>query len=146
MSGGYFDYRQHNLTDDAERLDGWIKEHGKDFSPQTVLRLNRLSRHLAKTAQLMRVADLLLCCDIGEETFNERWVEDVEVDDVGARLRKLRQSKKLTIRQLAGYAGLSQGFICDIENNNTQMSLDSAVRIAKGLGVEVTDLLKQTLI
>ena len=105
-----------------------------------------LSRQLAKTAQLMRVADLLLCCDIGEETFNDRWVEDVEVKDVGARLRKLRQSKKLTIRQLAVYAGLSQGFICDIENNNTQMSLDSAVRIAKGLGLEVTDLLKNTLI
>ena len=84
MSGGFFDYRQHCLADDAERLDDWIEQRSEDLSHQTVLRLNMLSRQLAKTAQLMRLADLLLCCDIGEETFNARWVEDVEVESVGA--------------------------------------------------------------
>ncbi|MFB3161024.1 helix-turn-helix transcriptional regulator [Neobacillus sp. 179-J 1A1 HS] len=61
---------------------------------------------------------------------------------LGDRIRKLRKQKKLTLEALAGQ-GLTKGMLSLIENNKAQPSMESLAYIAKGLGVEVTDLLEE---
>jgi transcriptional regulator with XRE-family HTH domain len=61
---------------------------------------------------------------------------------LGDRIRKIRKQKKLTLEALAGKE-LTKGMLSLIENNKAKPSMESLVYIAKGLGVEVTDLLEE---
>ncbi|MEH6994029.1 helix-turn-helix transcriptional regulator [Neobacillus drentensis] len=61
---------------------------------------------------------------------------------LGDRIRKIRKQKKLTLEALAG-TELTKGMLSLIENNKAKPSMESLVYIAKGLGVEVTDLLEE---
>jgi transcriptional regulator with XRE-family HTH domain len=61
---------------------------------------------------------------------------------LGDRIRKLRKQKKLTLEALAGKE-LTKGMLSLIENNKAKPSMESLAYIAKGLGVEVTDLLEE---
>lgn len=61
---------------------------------------------------------------------------------LGDRIRKLRKQKKLTLEALAGQ-GLTKGMLSLIENNKAQPSMESLAYIAKGLDVDVADLLEE---
>lgn len=61
---------------------------------------------------------------------------------LGDRIRKLRKQKKLTLEALAGQ-GLTKGMLSLIENNKAQPSMESLAYIAKGLGVDIADLLEE---
>jgi DNA-binding XRE family transcriptional regulator len=52
---------------------------------------------------------------------------------VGGRIRKLRQSKKITQAELAREAGISQQFLSKIEQGTENISLDTLERIQKPL-------------
>ncbi|MGH3024446.1 MAG: helix-turn-helix domain-containing protein [Gaiellaceae bacterium] len=60
--------------------------------------------------------------------------------DFGPRLRALRRERGLTIPQLAEAAGLTNGFISQLERGLTSASLSSLARIAAALGVRVGHL------
>jgi transcriptional regulator with XRE-family HTH domain len=59
---------------------------------------------------------------------------------LGARVRKLRQERGLTLKALGAQAGLSHPFLSQLERGLARPSLGSIERIAGALGVPVTEL------
>jgi transcriptional regulator with XRE-family HTH domain len=59
---------------------------------------------------------------------------------VGARLRTLRRERGLTIEQIASAAGLTKGFISQLERDTTTPSISSLARICDALGVRMSDV------
>ena len=59
-------------------------------------------------------------------------------DDVGARLRSLRQERGLSLRALANRCGLSVNAISRIERGESSPTVSSLHRCAQALGVHVT--------
>lgn len=57
---------------------------------------------------------------------------------VGHKIKELRQKKKLTQRQVARKAGISNTYLSDIETGRTNPSLKTLVKIADALDVECT--------
>src|ERR1044072_8268725 len=60
---------------------------------------------------------------------------------VGARLRARRPERGLTIAELAERAGLTAGFISQLERDLTSVSLSSLYRICAVLGIRAGDLI-----
>jgi len=55
-------------------------------------------------------------------------------------LRKHRQALRLTLEEVARRAGLSKGFLSQVENGKARLGLDTAVRLAKALRVSLEEL------
>jgi transcriptional regulator with XRE-family HTH domain len=62
------------------------------------------------------------------------------MDDVGVRLKQLREAKNLSLRKLAKLANISHSFIADIESGRSNPSLDTLKSLAKALNVSIVDL------
>lgn len=60
----------------------------------------------------------------------------------GDRIRHIREKKKMTQDQLAEAAGISKGFLSDVENNKRNISSQALLRIANALGASVDYLLQ----
>lgn len=60
----------------------------------------------------------------------------------GERIKQIREKKGLTQDQLAEAAGISKGFLSDVENNNKNISSQYLLRIANTLGASVDYLLQ----
>jgi transcriptional regulator with XRE-family HTH domain len=61
---------------------------------------------------------------------------------VGQKIRALRTEAGVTLPDLAEKAGVSKGFLSQLENDeNANVSLDTLAKIAKALGVSVGGLL-----
>ncbi|TRW80272.1 helix-turn-helix domain-containing protein [Mycolicibacterium sp. 018/SC-01/001] len=60
---------------------------------------------------------------------------------LGIRLRDARERARLSTRDLAGRAGVSAGFISQLENGKCGVSVSVLKRIAAAVGVSVADLL-----
>ena len=58
---------------------------------------------------------------------------------VGARLRSLRKARRLTLRDIAARAALSESFVSQLERGQTGATIQSLQRIS-AVGVEVSDL------
>lgn len=61
---------------------------------------------------------------------------------VGDRIREIRDTKKLTQDQLAEKAGISKGFLSEIENGKRNVSSEYLLRIANALCASVDYLLR----
>lgn len=59
---------------------------------------------------------------------------------IGKKIRDLRLRRGLTVQQLATAAGLSKGFISQVENDRTSPSLTTLGDVAKALDVSVAYL------
>ena len=59
---------------------------------------------------------------------------------VGARLRSLRKARRLTLRDIADRARLSESFVSQLERGQTGATIQSLQRISAALGVDVSDL------
>ncbi|MGE4274073.1 MAG: helix-turn-helix domain-containing protein [Desulfitobacterium sp.] len=60
---------------------------------------------------------------------------------IGEKLKKLRNDKGLTLRELSEITGVSISFISDIENNRRNPSVEYLQKLAHGLDVPTADLL-----
>jgi transcriptional regulator with XRE-family HTH domain len=60
----------------------------------------------------------------------------------GERIRQIREKRGLTQDQLSEAAGISKGFLSDVENNNKNISSQALLRIANALGASVDYLLQ----
>src|SRR5213596_4329429 len=60
--------------------------------------------------------------------------------DVGERLREIRSRRRLTLREVAERAGLSESFLSQVERGRSSASIASLRRIADALGVSIADL------
>ena len=63
-----------------------------------------------------------------------------ELLDVGRRLREIRTARRLTLREVADRAELSESFVSQIERGRSGASIPSLQRIATALGIEVSDI------
>ena len=62
---------------------------------------------------------------------------------IGERIRSLREMSNLTQEELAERAGLTKGFISQIERDLTSISLDSLVQILKALDENISDFFRE---
>jgi len=63
---------------------------------------------------------------------------------IGERIRNLRESSSLTQEELADRAGLTKGFISQIERDLTSISLDSLFQILKAMDENISDFFRET--
>jgi DNA-binding Xre family transcriptional regulator/quercetin dioxygenase-like cupin family protein len=62
------------------------------------------------------------------------------MDEVGPKLRALRQSKSISVTDLAGKAGITKGFLSLAERGKTRVSVPTLLRICDALGVTIGSL------
>jgi transcriptional regulator with XRE-family HTH domain len=63
--------------------------------------------------------------------------------NLGALIRKNRKERKLTLKTVAEKAGVSEGFLSQVENSVSSPSVDTLVGICAAMGVSAGDLLNQ---
>ena len=64
----------------------------------------------------------------------------------GAKIRKLRKERGLSLRQFALMIGIDKGYLVDVEYGRKSPTLDTLAKIACGLDVEMSELLELSLI
>jgi transcriptional regulator with XRE-family HTH domain len=62
---------------------------------------------------------------------------------LGDRLRAIRLARRLTLREVADGAGVSESFVSQLERGRSSASVATLQRIAAALGVEVSDLFSE---
>lgn len=60
-------------------------------------------------------------------------------DDIGSKLKVLREARRLTLKQLADQVGCTGAHLSQIENGHTSPSIATLKKIAEGLGVNIVD-------
>ncbi len=67
----------------------------------------------------------------------------VDEFDIGAKIRALRRSRRLTLRDVARETGFSPALISQIENNNVSPPIATLARIARVLRVKVSHFFEE---
>lgn len=60
--------------------------------------------------------------------------------DVGTQLREVRKARRQTLRNVASAAGISEGFLSQVERGKSNASIAVLRRIASALGVNLGDI------
>ena len=55
-------------------------------------------------------------------------------------IKKVRETRGMSQKELAQAVGVSRPFLCDLEKNRRGAKLETLTRIANALGVSVSDL------
>jgi len=63
--------------------------------------------------------------------------------NLGALIRRYRKDRKLPLKAVAEKAGISEGFLSQVENNVNSPSVDTLMKICGAIGVNAGDLLTQ---
>ena len=63
--------------------------------------------------------------------------------NLGSLLRRRRKEKKLTLKEVAEKAHLSEGFLSQIENNVKTPSVPNLVKVCDALGTEMGTLFEE---
>ncbi len=63
--------------------------------------------------------------------------------NLGSLVRRHRKAKRLTLKAVAEKAGISEGFLSQVENNVKAPSVETLINICAALGVEVGLLMNQ---
>lgn len=61
--------------------------------------------------------------------------------NIGPMIRRHRKEQKLTLKAVAAKAGISEGFLSQVENNVNSPSVDTLVKICNAIEVNAGDLL-----
>ena len=69
---------------------------------------------------------------------------DVDALCLGAKIRKLRQRRGLTLQEVSDLSGLSKSLLSQIENETSAPPIPTLVRIAKSLGVTIGHFFQDT--
>ena len=85
MSGGHFDYQQYRLEDMADEIRNLIAlnecttfNKEEKYSAETIAKFIEADKTLRLAAVMVQRIDWLVSGDDGEESFHERWNEDVK--------------------------------------------------------------------
>lgn len=76
MSGGYFDYQQHRISDIADSVEELILKN-EDYSEETIREFKECLECLNKSVIYAQRIDWLVSGDDGEETFHIRLAKDL---------------------------------------------------------------------
>ena len=60
--------------------------------------------------------------------------------EVGERLRAIRLLRRLTLREVADAAGVSESFVSQLERGRSSASVATLQRLAAAVGIEISDL------
>jgi transcriptional regulator with XRE-family HTH domain len=60
--------------------------------------------------------------------------------ELGEKLRAIRQLRRLTLREVAQGAGVSESFVSQLERGRSSASVATLQRLARALGIEISDL------
>jgi len=63
--------------------------------------------------------------------------------NLGSVLRKLRKDRKLTLKAVAAQAGISEGFLSQIENEVNSPSVETLVNICSAIGYDIGEVIRQ---
>lgn len=63
--------------------------------------------------------------------------------NIGTLIRRYRKEQKLTLKDVAEKASISEGFLSQVENDVNSPSVNTLIRICNALGVEAGDLITQ---
>lgn len=63
-----------------------------------------------------------------------------DAEALGERIRTFRSIRDLSLRRLASSAGISPGFLSEVERGRANVSIGSLRRIASSLGLSIADL------
>ena len=63
--------------------------------------------------------------------------------NLGPLIRRHRKDRKLTLKAVAENAGVSEGFMSQVENNVNSPSVDTLINICTAIGIQAGDLLNQ---
>jgi hypothetical protein len=89
MSGGHFEYKQYDIFEIAREIERLIKNNNSDqtneygtvasrgYSDATIQKFRTAVDILSQAAIMAQRIDWLVCGDDGEETFHQRWDEDL---------------------------------------------------------------------
>lgn len=66
-----------------------------------------------------------------------------ELDNIGEKIRLLRRSKRMTVKELATLAGVTPGLISQIEHGKVSPSLSTLKKILSALGETIVSLVEQ---
>jgi len=114
MSGGHFNYDQHRITGITEEISLLIRNNKKkdeygfmrNYSHATIKKFKEAESVMRLAAMMVQRIDWLVCDDDGEDTFHERWDEDVRaIESLTARGRGLKQGGKMPQRDGTGPDG-----------------------------------------
>jgi transcriptional regulator with XRE-family HTH domain len=72
----------------------------------------------------------------------EDWVQAVSPAAIGARVKALRDAASLSLRDLAARSGVSAPMLSQVERGETSPTLTVAARIAAGLDLRLSQLLR----
>ncbi len=64
---------------------------------------------------------------------------------LGDRIRELRLNRNLSLANLSDSSGVSKGSLSSIENGRVNLTVETCVKIAVGLGVRVQDVIPSGL-
>ncbi|MBN2179519.1 MAG: helix-turn-helix transcriptional regulator, partial [Deltaproteobacteria bacterium] len=63
--------------------------------------------------------------------------------NLGSILRDRRKKRKLTLKTVSEKAGISEGFLSQVENDVNSPSVDTLVNICNAIGIQAGDVLKE---
>jgi len=63
--------------------------------------------------------------------------------NLGSILRKRRKDKKLTLKNVSQKAGISEGFLSQVENDVNSPSVDTLVKICNAIDLDVGDIIRE---
>src|SRR5712671_311214 len=72
--------------------------------------------------------------------------ETANEPDLGLTIRRLRESRQLSLKEVAARSGLTQSFLSQVERNLTSPSVASLRRVAQAFGVPLTELFQGPVI
>lgn len=110
----------HEFNDETSKRIYVPESHTTEMAEQRAAALQDLGFWVCKQHR-----DL---CFIDKQEFRDRF---------GAHLRQCRQAKGLTIEQLSAKSGITQGNICKTETGKYNPRIDSLVRIADALDMQI---------
>jgi DNA-binding XRE family transcriptional regulator len=93
-----------------------------------------------KTWEPSQVKDSWRSREIYESSSMKKCANDVIKDGLGRKIRQLRLSLKMSQMELAKKAETDQAFISEMERGVANPTLDSILRIAKALRVDIVAL------
>lgn len=64
--------------------------------------------------------------------------DGLEIRDINEKIRRIRLSRNITLKALAEKTCLTDGYLSRIENSETAPPIATLVRIAEGLGIDVS--------
>ena len=68
----------------------------------------------------------------------------IDEKEIGARIRKIRKQKRMTLQQLAERVNLSKGYLSKVEKSESAPPVSTLVTISKALGKRLSDILDES--